>query len=261
MSLPITFGYWDAALLVVVSAQATAIAYVRQPRFKVLLIALPLPFTFATLALGEMVNVTHIGGLMTLLLYTHGVRLLHYNARLPIVAAIAVSALTYSIIGACMAGILPVTGTAFFIATGLGLGVACALFVLTPHREEPGHRTPLPIWAKLPIIVGVIFVLIVAKQVLSGFMTLFPMVGVIAAYEARHSLRAVCRQIHALALAFVPMAITIWLVQDRVGLGRALLAGWAVYLLVLVPLSWKMWFAAPRAERASEQLDDGPVRV
>jgi len=256
MNFSLSFGPWDYALLSVVSLQATAIAYLHRPKFKVLLMGLPLPFTLATLALGDRLNVTHISGLMALLLYTHGVRLLHYNARVPIVAAIAVSAAGYSIIGTCMAGVLPVTAAAFWIAAGLGLGVAFALFAATPHREEPGHRTPLPIWMKLPIVASVIFMLIVAKHILSGFMTLFPMVGVIAAYEARRSLWAVCRQIHALALAFVPMAITIWLVQGRVGLGRALVAGWAVYLLVLVPLSWRMWFAAPQLKSAAGEFNN-----
>ncbi|NQT21049.1 MAG: hypothetical protein HQ592_15180 [Planctomycetes bacterium] len=103
-------------------------------------------------------------------------------------------------------------------------------------------------WIKLPIIAGVIFLLIMIKQLLIGFMAMFPMVGVVTAYEARHSLHAVCRQIHALMLAFVPMAVTIYLVQDRLGLGRALLVGWCVYALVAVPLTWRMWFAGTGKE-------------
>ena len=46
---------------------------------------------------------------------------------------------------------------------------------------------PLPIPVKLAIIVGVIGVLVILKQLLKGFMAVFPMVGVVGSYEARQS--------------------------------------------------------------------------
>lgn len=246
MSLPDSFGMWDAVLVAVVSAQATAIAYLHQPRWKVVVLSVPLPFTLASLALGKPIGTTHVAGVMLLALFPHGVRLLHYKAHLPIVAAIVVSALAYCAVGTALVKVLPITDTAFWIAAAAAFAAGGVLYAVTPRREEPGHRSPLPLWIKLPIIVCVISVLIVIKQMLIGFMAMFPMVGVVTAYEARHSLHAVCRQIHALMLAFVPMAVTIYLVQDRLGLGRALLAGWCVYALVAGPLTWRMWFA-PRA--------------
>ena len=246
MSLSISFGMWDAALLTVVSVQATAVAYLHQPRWKVVVLSVPLPFTLASLALGKPIGATHVAGVLLMVLFTHGVRVLHYKARVPIVAAIVVSAMAYCAAGAALAKALPTTDAAFWIAAASALAAGVVLYTMTPRREEPGHRSPLPLWIKLPIIVCVISVLIVIKQMLSGFMAMFPMVGVVTAYEARHSLHAVCRQIHALMLAFVPMAVTVYLVQDHLGLGPALLAGWCVFALIAGPLTWRMWFA-PRA--------------
>ena len=49
MIYEITFGFWESALLCLVSAQATLIAYLHQPRWKVLVYTLPIPFMFASL--------------------------------------------------------------------------------------------------------------------------------------------------------------------------------------------------------------------
>jgi len=255
------FGCWDAALLAGVSLQGTAIAYLREPRWKALLLSVPVPFTLASLALGSPVGPTHAAAVVLLMLYTHAVRLLHYRLGVRIVAAIVVSALGYCVAGAALTPLLPNTEAAFWVAAGLAFATGLVLHLAVPVREERGHRSPLPVWIKLPVIGCVVFGLIVVKQVLSGFMTLFPMVGVIAAYEARRSLWSVCRQIHALVLALVPMLAAIHLAQGSLGVGGALPAGWGVFLLVLVPLAWKMWFARPRAELTGEQLDDEPVPV
>ena len=214
-----------------------------------MVLCVPLPFTLATLALGDHVGATHVAGVLLMALYTHAVRLLHYKARVPIVAAIVVAALSYCGAGALLAEKMPRTDAAFWIAAAAALAAGVVLFTVTPRSEEPGHRSPLPLWIKLPIIAAVVFTLIVIKQTLSGFMAMFPMVGVLTAYEARHSLRTVCRQIHALMLAFVPMVITIRLAQDHVGLGLALLLGWCALALVLGPMTWRMWFAAPGKEK------------
>ncbi len=240
MNLHVPAGTWDIALVLVVSAQCTIIAYLHQPRWKALVLSLPFPFTLASLALGEPVNSTHIAGLIVFLAFTYAVKLLHYNARVPIVPAIAASAVGYCIVGSAAAALLPRTDTAFWTVAAAALSIAALLFIRVGHRDEPGHKSPLPLWMKLPIIIGVITSLILLKQVLHGFMAVFPMVGLITAYEARHSLRTICRQVPAMLLALVPMIATVRLTQHALGLGPALGVGWAAFAAILaIVLSWR----------------------
>ena len=51
---------WDVALLVIVSLQVTAMAYLQHPRWKALALALPFPFTTIALGQGQPINVTHV---------------------------------------------------------------------------------------------------------------------------------------------------------------------------------------------------------
>ena len=246
----IQIGVWDVGLLAAVSLMGTVLAYLHHPRFKALMISLPIPFTMAVLSLGKPVDVTNVMGMLVLLIYTQGVRILYQNLRVPIVLSIAISAGAYCLIGGILARILPTDEVSFWVIWAAVMALGVVLFVTTPHRHEPGHRTTLPVWIKLPIIVCVVTMLVLLKQTLGGFMTLFPMVGVIAAYEARKSLWAVCRQIPTLILTGGPMIAVIHLMQGRVGIGWALAMGWAVMLALLVPLTrlqWADWREDPRA--------------
>ena len=251
MNFDITFTHWDALLLVVVTGLATLVAYLHQPRWKAIALSVPLPFTCATLALGKPVDVTQISGLVLLLAFINAVRLLHCRLRVPIVASIAIPAVAYAALGMALARVLPVGAISFWIGVGAAAAAAGSLHAVMPPRKEPGHRSPLPLWLKLPIIAGVVLLLIVIKQLLRGFMAMFPMVTLITAYEARHSLWTVCRQLNVFGFAFVGMIVTIWLVQQRLSLGVSLAAGWIVFLLVIVPLTWKTWFSIPEIQGTS----------
>lgn len=242
--LPVALGRWDLVLVAGVSLQATALAYLYHPRWKALVLTLPVPFTCATLAVGRPVDATNLLGLPLLFLYAHGVRWLHYTVRVPIVPAIAVSALGYVAAGWALAPHVPASGAAFWM-TGAGtLAAGAILLRMSPPRAEPGHRSPLPLWIKLPVIVAVVGCLVVLKQGLQGFTTLFPMVGVVAAYEARHSLWTVCRQMPVVMLTLTPLMMTVRLAQGRLGLGLALLLGWAVFLAAVAPFARDTWRAA-----------------
>ena len=241
---PLTFQrltFADLALVVVVSLQATALAYLHAPRWKALMLSLPLPFTLATLSLGRPVNATNVLALVVLLAFTHAVRLLSHRARVPIVPAIVLSALGYCVVGGALAHVVPDTNAVFWGSCAAMLLLGGVLYRLTPHREEPGHRSPLPVWIKLPAIALVILLLVAIKQTLQGFMTLFPMVGVIGAYEARHSLWTMSRQIPVVMLTLVPLMVTCRLLQGRLGLGPALAVGWGGFVGVLVPLTRALW--------------------
>jgi uncharacterized membrane protein YjjB (DUF3815 family) len=235
------FGKWDIILILVVSIGGTLSAYIHHPRWKAFVLLTPLPFTFATLALGQPINATHMSALIVLLGYTFAVRLLHQRFRLPIVWAIALSATAYCIIGGLASLIIPRTDTAFLIAAVVVMITAAIIHSAMPNRQESGQQSPLPVWIKVIVVASVIFFITIIKTLLQGFMTTFPMLGVVVAYESRNSLYTVCRHIPVAMLGLVPMMTTIFVLQESIGLGLALLAGWVIYLIVLPLLIIPLW--------------------
>jgi hypothetical protein len=236
-----SLGFWDFALLGLVGGQATLLSYLSHPKWKALILALPIPFTLAALAVGSPVSTTHVAALNLLLAYTHGVRLLHNRARLPIIPAIVLSAAGYCGFGVLLRPLMPQSEIAFWLACLLTLGIAALTHAFYTCPEEPGHRTHLPVWVKFPLVVGVIFLLLMIKGLLGGFMTMFPMVGVMASYEARTSLGSVCRAMPDFMFAMVPMLAVVHLAQPKLGLGPALLLGWLVFIPMLTPLIRDFW--------------------
>ncbi len=239
--MPFHFTTWDVVLIVAVSLQATVMAYLPLPRLKAFAYVLPVPFTIASLALGRTIDATNVMGVLLLFAYVQGVRLLHQRLRLPIVAAIAIAALSYAAIGWILAPVVPPSGAAFWVLVALTFLISLGLYRLLPHRDEPSHRTTLPVYIKLPIIAGVIVLLVLAKEQLQGFMTLFPMVGVVGAYEARHSLWTMGRAIPTWMIAMVPLLSVIRVAQPALGLPLALALGWVAFLCVLIPLTLRQW--------------------
>jgi hypothetical protein len=238
-----SIGPWDIALLIVVSVQATILSYVHHPRWKAFVWTLPVPFTLATLALGKPIDTTNIVAVNVMVVYAHAVRILHQRLHAPITPTIVVCATGYCLAGWKLSGILPETNAAFWLCCAVTFAIGVVLYTLTPHRDEPGHRSPLPVWLKLPIIAVVVFGLILIKKSLHGFMTFFPMVGVVAAYEARKSLWTIGKQAPVVILATVPLMAVSRLTQHRVGLGPSLLLGWIAFGMILTPLTRRQWAA------------------
>lgn len=236
--MPVKLVPWDFALMAVVTVQATLLAYLDRPKWKALILSLPVPFTLAVLAVGQPVGLSNVIGLLLLLFYTQGVRILHAQVRLPIVPSIAASALGYCLLAALILPALPQSESAFWAASLALFILAFALLRLFPERSEPAYRSSLPVYLKAPILLTVIFTIVALKSVLQGFMTLFPMVGVVASYEARHSLWTIGRQIPILMIAMIPMICTIHLAQPALGIGLALIIGWIVYLAFLTLVTW-----------------------
>ena len=232
---------WDAVLLVAVTLQATAIAYAYQPRHKALLLTLPIPFSIATLALGRPVDSTNVLGLGLLFGFTWAVWYLHTRQSWPIVTAIVTAALGYLVSGALLARRLPDHGAAFWTAVVACAALAAGLLWRLPEREEPGHRSLLPVYVKVPIIALVVTALILIKGWLRGFVTVFPMVGVIAAYEARSSLWTLVRQIPVLMLALLALMVVLRLGRETLGVAGSLAAGWVVFLAALTALRGAWW--------------------
>jgi hypothetical protein len=228
------FGFWDFALLLLVSAQATALAYVRTAGARAFLTALPVPFTLAALSVGRPVDASNVAAVVLLLFYALAVRALHKGAGIPIIPAIVLSAAAYGTAGAFLKSVIPSGDLVFWPACILALSVAAAMRRWMPRTNEPDRHHPLPPWLKFPAVAAVIFALILLKRVLGGFMTMFPMVGVFAAYEGRYRLDAFSRAFDAFALAIVPFMAAARILQPRIGLAPALVAGWLVHIPVLL---------------------------
>ena len=226
-------GPWDIALVAAVSAQATVLAYLYRPKWKAFVLNLPIPFTIACLAVNRPIDATNVLGLILLLLFTHGVRLLYSKLHLKIIPSIALSAFGYCLIGWLFARFIPAGEPAFWLSCLITFGIAVTLLKIFPDRPEEGHRTDLPVWLKLPIIITVVTFLVAIKKELLGFTTVFPMVGVIAAYEARHSLWTISRQIPVLMLTMIPMMAVCRLGQHQFGLGPSLAMAWVLFLALL----------------------------
>lgn len=241
MTFDIQLGLWDLVLVVAVSLQGTVLAYPPQPRLKALPFTIPVPFTIITLGLGRPLAAGNVLALIVVVFYTQSVRFLHGRARLGIIPAIAVSLLGYCLIGWAGAQVVPGTPLAFWLASGGTLAVGLVLYRYLPPRDEPEHRTRLPVWKKLPLILAVVLLLVVVKEELRGFATVFPLLGVVGAYEGRHCLWTLALQVPILILALVPLMIVTYLLQEHIGLGWSLLAGWVVFLFLLALLTRRQW--------------------
>ncbi|MEW6751237.1 MAG: hypothetical protein AB1505_09705 [Candidatus Latescibacterota bacterium] len=254
---------WDLLLVGVVSVQVTLVAYLPAPRWKAVVLCLPFPFTVVALGLGRPIDTTNLLGLPVILLYVHGVRLLHHRLRLPIVPAIALAVLGYCLVSWLAVRWLPMAPQGFWI-----WGAALCLLALLLHlrlapRAERAHRTMLPIWLKLPVVVGVVCLLVAIKESLQGFATLFPMVSVVGAYESRHSLWTFGRYMPVLMLTMAPMMAVARLSQGTLGLGGGLALGWCAFLAVFIPLLRHMWAAEEAisgGQRPAAASPVGPAR-
>jgi len=234
-------GLWDILLVIVVTAMATTLAYLHEPKFKAAIITLPLPFTLAILAVGRPLDSTNIIALVLLLGYTHAVRLLYNKFHWPIIVSIVTAAIGYCLAGAILVRVLPSCKVFFWISSLIVLGVGIILYIKHPYRKEPGSRTLLPVWVKASIIITVVLCLVLIKKWLVGFMTVFPMVGVVASYEARNSLWTICRQMSIVIITMSAMMMVCYFTQYHVGIGLSLVLGWGVFLVIFIPLTRFMW--------------------
>ena len=226
---------WDAILMIAVCLMGTLVAYVHDPGRKAFILLLPIPFSIANLSLGLKVDVSNVLALLVLYGFTQCVRILYNVVKLNIVVSIVISAAAYCAIGITLAKVVPKTEMTFWISSGIVLAVGLIIHFAISDSVEPGYRTSLPVWKKLPIIAMVVTVLVLIKLYLQGFMTIFPMVGVIATYESRYSLGMTCRKIGSLMFVMLPMIVVMHIAQTYCGFGIApsIGIGWIVFLPLL----------------------------
>lgn len=245
--LNFTFNAWDVALIAVVVVQSTLLAYLHNYKWRTLLLMFPVPFTVASMAVGRPIDVTNIAGLINLLLFINVIRWLHVSRGVPIVVSITLTGLIYLVAGIGLAAILVPTPTSFWAGCALVLAVSAIVLRAMPYRADRSHRTSLPVWIKAPIIGAVVVGLILLKKLLKGFVPVFPMVTVVAAYEMRHSLWTMCRQIDISLLLYVPTFAAMHIAQFyfNFSIGESLVVAWVVFLALLVPVLRAQWKRHP----------------
>ena len=232
--IDVSFGFWDVTLMLVVTMQAMAVAYLSSPRWKGLALSLPLPFTTIVLSLGNPVDASNVLSMATMFVYVSGVWLLFEKVKLPIVVSIFLSVLVYIMLGGLLVGIVPKTDTAFWMATVGMFAFGLVLFRALPKPSKPPYRTPLPLWQKLPIVFVVVGLLVTVKNHLGGFASLFPLLGAVGAYEVRNDLWILVRTVPVLMCSLTVLIVVTFLGQRVWGLGGGLAMGWVVFLPIVL---------------------------
>lgn len=232
---------WDIALVVSVTGMVAAMATLRSPRRKALVLAFPLPFTIASLALGRPLDATHVAALTLLFFYTLGVWALHHRLGAPLLASIISSATGFVLLATGLNDLLPRTESVFWWAVAATAAVGITLLIGLPVRDEAAGRRELRLVVKLPVVLATVTFLVWVKGLMGGFMTLFPMVGVLASYENRLGLWSNVRQIPVVMVTMLPLMATSRFLDDRFGLAASLAIGWIPFLVVLTPFVLRGW--------------------
>lgn len=239
--------FWDWLLFPSVVIMSLGVAYLYKPEYKALILALPIPSAIAILSLHKPVNADNMLSLTLLLLFTHLVRIIYVRKWLPIIPAILVAAAAYCLSAYVLDWLLPERdGWWFYGATAWNFLLAAAMLRWLPHRDEEGSRSSMHPALKVIALMGVVLFILILKKQLGGFMTIFPMVGVVAAYEARNCLYASCRQIPVVMMTIGIMLFVTYLLQSYCALPVALAVGGAAFLAVIVPLHRRVWRAAKK---------------
>lgn len=233
------FTIADFALIAVVTLMATAMAYVHSPRAKSVVFCLPLPFTAAVVSSGQSVDLTHLAGMAMVLVFPWLVWLLHVRWKMNIIVADLLALGAYLAGGFALARVLPRGGQGdelWFAAVAVGMTLASAALLLLPPRAEPGHKSGMPIYFKVPAIMAIVSLIIMAKDPLRGFMPCFPYATLFAVYESRRSLYTLAWRMPVMGLGVVPfLAVFRWL-QPEHGYAAALAAAWLCYVPVALLL-------------------------
>jgi hypothetical protein len=223
----VSFSSWDLWLITAVSSMGLAMALLPQPSAKAAVLTLPIPFSIAFLAVAAPVGVEHIAALVLLFAFAVSVWVLHEQVGLAIVPTITCAAGLYVLTGGWLRTVL--SETLFWPLTAVVVVGASAFLVMFPPRTGVSHAPPAGLALKVLVLLVVSTTMVLLKGFLGGFMTLFPMVGVLAAYENRRHLWWNVRAVPIAALSLVVLLLTIRTLGPLVGPEQAVVLGWLPY--------------------------------
>ena len=179
---------WKAAIL---TTYVTLLNLTHSPRIKMVIFAMPIPFTCAFLASGLKINASHMSGLTLVTLYHWLVYLLHVKWKYPLLPTIFASAGTYVLIAAL---IRPLSDVPFLFAVFPVIGLWFLGLYLYKPIHDAGHRSPTPWWIKVPGVFCIGLCLYFLTGLMGGAVASFPYAGVFTSYEMRRSLRILAGQ-------------------------------------------------------------------
>lgn len=250
---------WDAALVAAVTGMVTVMAVLRTPRSKAWVLVFPVPFTLASLAVGTRLDATHVAATGTTFLYTFLVWFAATRLRVPLVAAIAVAVASFLAVGTFAHAALPRGDAPFWWAVAAVTVAGAVLHATLPVRDEIPRTRDLPIVVKVPLAALVVLGLVAIKGWIGGFMTMFPMVGVIASIENREGLWSNVRRIPVVMVTMMPLMVTARLTEPHVGLFTSLAIGWLPFLVALAVMSGAVGRWRPRWWRYGTPSRSGRV--
>lgn len=220
---------------VVLTVFVCGLAYLHSPRVKMVLFAMPVPFTCAFLASRMPINASHCSAFILVTAYHWLVLLLHQRWRVPLLPAIVISALCYIVCGAVLKPTMHLNFLALLALAGVLWLVGVWLY---KPVVEPGFRSPTPIWLKAPLIFVIGISIYSLSSLMAGAVVSFPYAGVFTSWEMRRSLRTLAGQYMVNNLSGLAMLLAMWLVQDHTGTLGTLAVGWVAMLSVLGAIYW-----------------------
>lgn len=241
---------WATMMLVAaVTFMSCGMAYIRDARLKALLYALPLPLTASTIVSGIPYEATHVTGQLIIWCMIWLCWYLHASRRIGIMAVIGVTLLIYMATVLALSSIIPRWGEEWEAWIFYGIVIfqfclAALLLRILPEKNDPGHRSSLPVYLKCAIIFVIVCCVVAARDYLRGFMVSFPYITTFGLYESRHSLYTFAWRNSYFMLAIMPaMAVFRRLFPDVAGIGWALVGLWCVYLPLYFIINRKLIFA------------------
>lgn len=213
----------------VLAAFVTTIANIHDPRLKMLVFSMPIPFTCAYLVTGTPIDATNMSGIVLVTLYHWVVFLMVVKWRLPLALGIGTSITGYILFAWLLKGwIKPLPLLA--VTAVVVVMWALASLAYTPRQEE-GHRTKSPWYVKLPLIFVIGMTIYSITGLLAGAVATFPYAGVFTSYEMRRSLRTLAGQYTINNLSFLAMFLAIALGEHlHWAKPWPLLAGWVTVI-------------------------------
>ncbi len=223
------FSYLPSAL--VLTAFVTTIASIRTPRVKVLVFAMPVPFTCAYLATGSIpVNATHLAGLFFAVLYHWIVFGVREWLKAPLSVGIA-TGVSFFLAAASLAR--PLADWPFWPLAIVWLAAYLVAARSMRGVDEPGHRSTAPWQVKAPSIFSIALVVYVLRDLLAGAVTTFPYAGVFTSYEMRKSLHTLAVQFTINVISIASMIGCMYATQNHLSGYWPLVAGWVAVFISL----------------------------
>ncbi len=228
----------------VLAAFVTTIAYIHDPKLKMLVFSMPIPFSCAYLVTGSPIDTTNMVGIVLVTLYHWVVYGMVMRLKLPLAVGIATGVLGYiGFAWLCKgsAQMIPLT-----VASVIVLLMWGASMVFYRGVQEEGHRSRSPWYVKMPLVFVIALCIYSITGLLAGAVTTFPYAGVFTSYEMRKSLRTLAGQYMVNNLSFILMFVAIAAAEHQHwSRPISLLTGW-VAMIVTIWIIYGLGWGAPK---------------